>query len=191
MEFPRARRNPWKDCRCRHDRCRAKPLSPCGSWYVSPASVCPESWHPANRRTLPCALIYCHHAGIRLAIAFTATSLLLLDLNRSAVLVGRTRSDHEIATLDFVLTAHDLADWSDRVDDGRASRICHEALQGLEDAGTSWLIGKCKHVRIPRFKSGDGRLQHLHQPLVGQRDAGGCFSAFNFALLCGHQPQLR
>src|SRR5580658_8853925 len=35
MESVRARRNRWKDCRCRRDRSRAKLLSPCGSWNVS------------------------------------------------------------------------------------------------------------------------------------------------------------
>jgi len=45
------------------------------------------------------------------------------------------RSDHEVAALDFVFTAHYLTDRSNRVYDRRAGRIGYEALQRIEDAG--------------------------------------------------------
>src|SRR4051794_31332419 len=57
-----------------------------------------------------------------------------LHLHRRAEMPDGARSDHEEAALDFVLTAHHLTDWSNRVYDRRAGRIGHEALQWLEDA---------------------------------------------------------
>src|SRR5205807_4705489 len=42
-ESHRARRTRWKDCRCRCDQCRAKPLSPCGSCNVSLLWCLPNS----------------------------------------------------------------------------------------------------------------------------------------------------
>ena len=48
--------------------------------------------------------------------------------NHGAEVPGRTGREHQIAALHFVLTAHELPDRSDRVDDRRAGWISHEAL---------------------------------------------------------------
>src|SRR5262247_954569 len=48
--------------------------------------------------------------------------------NHGAEVPDRTGRDHQIAALHFVLTAHELPDRSDRVDDRRAGWISHEAL---------------------------------------------------------------
>jgi hypothetical protein len=57
--------------------------------------------------------------------------LFALNLNRTAVVIGGTGKDHEVATWGLVLAAHHLANRSDCIDDGGARRVGHEALQGF------------------------------------------------------------
>jgi hypothetical protein len=78
------------------------------------------------------------------------------------VLISGPGDDHQVSALHFIFAAHDLADWSDRIDDGRAGRVCHEALQRFQDAGARWLIRKRKHVSLFRLESGNRRLQDLN-----------------------------
>jgi hypothetical protein len=66
--------------------------------------------------------------GIRSSWA-SLTSLFALNLNRTAVVVGGTRKDHEAATWGLVFAAHQLADGSDCINDGCARRVGHETLQ--------------------------------------------------------------
>jgi hypothetical protein len=64
-----------------------------------------------------------HRGYVRTYYLFT------LDLNGNAVVIGGARNDHEVATWDLVLAAHQLADRSDRINDGCARRVGHETLQ--------------------------------------------------------------
>src|SRR5271163_2998798 len=57
------------------------------------------------------------------------THLFHLYLNGGSVGIGGTGKDHEVATRDIVLAAHQLADWSDCINDGCARGVGHEALQ--------------------------------------------------------------
>ena len=59
-------------------------------------------------------------------VAACIGKLLQLDLNRRSILIGGAGSDHQIAAWGFVLTPHHLANWPDRIDDGRAGGVCHE-----------------------------------------------------------------
>jgi hypothetical protein len=85
------------------------------------------------------------------SVAFSAIQSLHLDLNGGTVLIGGTGRDDEVATRYFVLAAHHLLDWSDRIDDGRAGRVSHKALQRLDNSGARRLIGKRKQVRLFRL----------------------------------------
>jgi hypothetical protein len=58
-------------------------------------------------------------------------SLFHLDLNGSAVVIGGTGKDRQVATRGLVLAAHQLADRSDCIHDGCAGRVGHETLQWL------------------------------------------------------------
>jgi hypothetical protein len=60
--------------------------------------------------------------------------LLSLDLNRSAVTIGRAGNDYEVAPWYFFFGSHQLADRSDCIDDGRTRRVCHESLQGFSES---------------------------------------------------------
>src|SRR6266404_7789338 len=88
--------------------------------------------------------------------------LFRLQLHRSTDVPDGTRSDHKIAALDFAFAAHDLADRSNRVDDRRAGRIGHEALQRLEGASSRRLSRKRQHVGLSRFEPSNRGFQHLH-----------------------------
>jgi hypothetical protein len=55
--------------------------------------------------------------------------LFTLDLNGSAVVVGGPGKDHQVSTWVVGLATHQLADWSDRINDGCPRRVGHEALQ--------------------------------------------------------------
>jgi hypothetical protein len=58
-------------------------------------------------------------------------SLFHLDLNGRAVIVSSAGKDRQVATRDLVLAAHQLADWSDCINDGCARRVGHETLKWL------------------------------------------------------------
>ena len=104
--------------------------------------------------------------------------LFALDLNGTAVAIAGTGEDHQIARGGLVLAAHQLADRSDCIDDGCARRVGHEILQRLQHAGARWLTRERKHIWLSRLKAGDRSLQHLYQPLVGERNARGRFCLF-------------
>jgi hypothetical protein len=57
--------------------------------------------------------------------------LFALDLNGNAVVIGGARNDHQVATWDLVLAAHQLADRSDCINDGCTRRVGHETLKWL------------------------------------------------------------
>jgi len=70
-------------------------------------------------------------APVILTLTWSRVALLGLDLNRSAVIIGRARNDYEVAPWRFFFASHQLADRPDRVDDGRTRRVGHETLNGL------------------------------------------------------------
>ena len=52
-------------------------------------------------------------------------------------------------------------------------RVRRERRQRLQRAAAGRLGGQRQHVGLARFKRGHAGLQHLHQPLVEQRDLCG------------------
>ena len=52
-----------------------------------------------------------------------------LDLNDGTVVFRSAGKNHEVATRDLILAAHQLTDWSDCINDGCPGRVGHEALQ--------------------------------------------------------------
>src|SRR5205823_14114372 len=76
---------------------------------------------------------------------------LSLHLDRSPVLLGGPGGDHQVTPRALILAAHQLTDRPDRVDDGRARRIRHEALQRLERAAAGRLARQRQHVRLSRL----------------------------------------
>src|SRR5260370_30255995 len=80
---------------------------------------------------------------------------LSLHLDRSPVLLGGPGGDHQVTPRALVLAAHQLTDRPDRVDDGRARRIRHEALQRLERAAAGRLARQRQHVTLSRLEPGD------------------------------------
>jgi len=101
---------------------------------------------------------------------------------------GPSGRDHQIAALDLVITAHELPDRSDRSDYRRARWIGHEALQGLQRAAARRLVRERQHLGLARLEPGDRSLEHLHQTLLGERDAGERLVRF---LAGRREPQLR
>ena len=89
-------------------------------------------------------------------------SLFPLDLDRGSVGIGGAGKDHEVATRDIVLAAHQLADWSDRIDDGCARGVGHEGLQWFQNAGARRFTRKRKQVWFSRIETSDRGLQYLH-----------------------------
>src|ERR1700688_2400659 len=67
-----------------------------------------------------------------------------LDLDGGSMGIGCAGKDHEVATRDLVLAAHQLADRSDRIDDGCARGVGHEALQWFHNARARRLTRKRK-----------------------------------------------
>ena len=97
-----------------------------------------------------------HRERIRTYYLFT------LDLNGNAVVIGDARNDHQVATWGLVLAAHQLADRSDRINDGCARRVCHETLQrrdlmGRPPYGARTACKSCKSIDVRKWHR-EGRL---------------------------------
>src|SRR5260221_6723508 len=96
-----------------------------------------------------------------------------LNLDRSAMLVRTAGNDHQIAALQLRLSLHDLPDRADCIDDRGTRRIGRECRQRLQDAAAIRPLREREHVGMVRLEPCGGGLQHLQQPLIEQRDAGG------------------
>ena len=107
----------------------------------------------------------------------SAASLRLdLQLYRPAKVFGGTGRDHEIPTRIFCRRLDDLSDWSDRVDNGSARRIAHEARQRLQRSAATWILCESQDVGLLRLQSRYRCLQDLDQTLIEKRDVGRGFA---------------
>ena len=82
------------------------------------------------------------------------------------MVIGGAGNNHQVALWDLVLAADQLADWSDRINDGCTRRVGHETLQWLQNAGARGLTRKRKHIGLSWLETGDRGLQHLYQALI-------------------------
>src|SRR5262245_499663 len=114
-----------------------------------------------------------------------------LDLNRRPVAVHIARGDDEIPPRRSLLSPHDLSDGSDGIYDRRAGGVRRERGEHLQDTAAVWAAREREHVRTLRLEPGHRRLQHLHQPLVEERDASGRGPTTRAPGLDRQQRQLR
>jgi hypothetical protein len=73
------------------------------------------------------------------------------------VVIGAAGKDHQIAARDFVLAAHELANRSDCIDDGRARRVCREerpATIKLVRSSSSAFGSKAAIIHCPSYSDG-------------------------------------
>jgi hypothetical protein len=73
------------------------------------------------------------------------------------VVIGVAGKDHQIAARDFVLAAHELANRSDCIDDGRARRVCREgrpATIKLVRSSSSAFGSKAAIIHCPSYSDG-------------------------------------
>jgi hypothetical protein len=74
------------------------------------------------------------------------------------MILRRTRKDYQVSTGGLVFAAHQLADRSNGINDGRTGRVGHETLQWLYNASARWFTRKRKQVSLSGLETGDRGL---------------------------------
>src|SRR6266403_4841507 len=90
-------------------------------------------------------------------VSTSKPALFTLDLSGSAVVIGGAGKYHQVSTWAGLAT-HQLADGSDRINDGCARGVGYEALQWFENATARRLTRKRKQVWLSWLETSDRSL---------------------------------
>src|SRR6266699_325749 len=72
-----------------------------------------------------------------------------LNLNGSTVVIGSAGKDHQVATRDLVLAAHQLTDWSDCINDGCPAGLVMKLCSGSKTSVPDGSVASASRYGFP------------------------------------------